>query len=174
VSIRDITRTLAAKNAGEQLLVELSNSMNAGKLPSDEAVRLLNAAVDSMLSQEDPQQRLNLLQRKLGLTNPGGRPLHSKNDVSREQGERMARAYWWRRLLGSAKGKAREKVAAEFQSSGEFEPGYPSPETVKNNVERYPHQAEFVFYYWRILLQPCEVEINRAVDEIRAHLTKFG
>ena len=174
MDLADIGRTLAARNTGEELLVEISNALNAGKSPSEATIQKLSQVVDALLSEEDPQMRLNQLQRKLGLLNAEGRPPNSKNKKNREQGERMARDYWWHWLQGCKKGEARGKVAAEFQLSGEFDDrrGFPSPDTVKNNAERYPQQAESAFYYWRILLKPSNEEIRRAVDEIKAHLIK--
>ena len=84
----------------------------------------------------------------------------------------MARTYWCYRFEGCNKGEARRGVAAEFQSSGEFSEGYPSPDTVKNNVERYPQESMNMFYIWRRLLKPSKEEIRRAVDAIKAHLIK--
>jgi hypothetical protein len=170
VNLAGIGRILAAQNPGEDLLVEISNALSVGKLPSDEAVRKLSEAVDAMLSEEDPQMRLCQLLHKLGLNNPEGRPPIDKNWKKQEQGERMARAYWRYWLLGCRKGEAREKVAAEFQRSGEFREGFPSPDTVQKNVKRYPQQAQSVFYYWRILLEPDKDEIKRAVVEVKRHL----
>jgi len=172
VNLTDIRRTLAAQNAGEKLLVEISNALNAGKQPSEEAVRNLSEAVDAMLVEEDPEMRLNRLLNKLGLKNPEGRPPIDKNTRKQDQAERMARAYWRYWLQGCKKGEATKKVAEELQMSGEFPVGRPSPDTVRNNVKRYPRQAESAFYHWRILLEPSKTEIERAVNEIKGQANK--
>ena len=168
----DLTRTLDARNSGEQLLIEISNALNAGKQPSDEAVRKLSEAVNAMIEEEDKQQRLLMLQRKLGLNNPDGRTPHSKSWKKQRQGILMARKYWWHWFQGCKKGEAREKAAAECQLSGEFDEGYPSEGTVRNNVERYPQQAKRAFDIWHKLAQPDKNKIERAVDEINRHLEK--
>lgn len=173
MSIKDICRQFAALNPGETLLIEISNALNVGEQPSDKAILKLDEAVTAMLSAEDPQMRLFEFQHKLELTNAEGRPPITKDIKKLEKAERMARDYWTYWLLGHKKGEARERVAAKLQLSGEFDKGYPSPETVKNNVERFPKQAEYAFYYWRLLFNPSSDEISRAVDEIKAHLKKY-
>jgi len=172
VNLTDIARILAARNVGEQLLVDISSALNVGKLPGDEAVRVLSEAVDAMLAEEDSEMRLCQLQRKLGLCNPEGRPPIEKNTKMQEQAERMARAYWNYWLLGNNKGEAAKKAAEELQSSGDFREGYPSPDTVRKNGRLYPRQAESAFYYWRILLEPNKTEIERAVNEIKGQANK--
>ena len=174
MDLKDIARTLDARNEGEDLLVEISNALNAGEQPSKASIQKLSKAVDAMLSREDTKMRLYLLQLRLGLLSPGGRPLIEKNIKKQEQGARMAEAYWRHRFHGCKKGEAREKVWEEFQPSGEFDDrkSFPCPDTVKNNVERYPQQAMRVFYAWRILRTPSEKEVERVVDEIKVHLKK--
>ena len=166
--ITDISRTLDVRNDGEDLLVEISNALNAGEQPSKASIQKLSKAVDAMLSIEDTKMRLYLLQLRLGLLSAGGRPLIEKNTKKQEQGARMAEAYWWHRFHGCKKGEARVMAAGEFADGK----GFPCPDTVKNNVERYPQQAMRVFYAWRILRTPSEEEIERAVDEIKVHLNK--
>ena len=174
MSIKEISRVLATQNCGEKLLVEICNALNVGKLPSDEAIQKLNASVDAMLGEEDPQMRLFQLLRKLDLNNPDGRPPISKSTKKLEQGNRMAKAYWWNWLMGCKKGEAAEKAANHFQLSGEFKEGYPSETTVLDNVKRYPQQSEFTFYHWRMLTEPNANEIKRAVGEIKRHLNRIG
>lgn len=174
MNLKEIGRTLATQNSGEELLVEISNSLNAGMQPSEKAVRKLDKAVTAMLSVEDPQSRLFEFQRKLELTNAEGRPPINKNTKKRDQAERIARAYWWYRLQGCKNAEAARSVAKDCQLSGEYREGFPSPDTVQRYVKEYPRQSEYAFYYWRLLTGPNEGEVKVALDEIKAFLNKNG
>ena len=62
MSLKKIKRMVSAKNEGERLLVQISNALNDGELPSSEEIESLYGAVTAMLAEVDPQQRLYALQ----------------------------------------------------------------------------------------------------------------
>lgn len=172
MNLTDIELLCAKRNDGEQFLIEVLVALRDNPNAKAELVEKLETAVTAMVAEDDPAMRLNALTHKLGLANREGRPPIEKNIKKQEQGWRMARAYWWYWLQGCKKGEAARKVAEKNQSSGEFQEGYPSPDTVQKNVKRYPQQAKYAFYYWRLLFQPSKDEKERAFDEIKRHLKK--
>jgi hypothetical protein len=155
------------RNEGERILIEISTHLNAGKLPSEDAIKALRAAVKAMIAESDTQMRLHAFTRALGLENRPGRPPINDNLRARAAAERQASAYWIYWLQGSNKTQARRLAAEELQRSGNYPPGSPSESTIRDNVGRYPKMAARTFRTWRILCEPSDSDIERAVTEIR-------
>ena len=143
--LKNIERLVSAQNEGDLLLVQISEALNEGELPSSEGIESLYGAVTAMLAEVDPQQRLYVLQRKLGLLNPEGRPRADTIPANQEENQKKARTYWINRFMGESKTKARLLTAESHGCS---------IDTIKRRVKEFPLVAKRTYSMWPDDMRP--------------------
>ena len=137
--------------------------LNSGKLPGDEAVRVLDRAVVAMLEEDDGEMRSNKFLRVIGCVNPEGRPPGDKKPADRMEARKQAHAFWLSWLCGSSKTEARTLVAEEHGCS---------TRTIGRRVKTYPDEAKRAFHTWYALMRPERAKAQKAADAIRAFMEK--
>ena len=162
MSLKKIKRMVSARNEGELLLVQISEALNDGDLPNSVDIESLDDAVTAMLAEDDPQQRLLALQRRLGLLNPEGRPPADTKHADREKNLEQARAYWYHRFMGESKTEARSLAAVSCGCS---------IDTIKRKVKAYPKAALLPYQFCKGL-DPDIVDQTQVRAEIKELLTQ--